>query len=222
MDLIECPKCGGSSPVEDNRLGACPWCKIEILRTQLAAAQEEIQGLKNSLESECDQRDFLHKLLQARHGDGWNILTIYDARKVKEREAAAQLWREKVEGLLIRDRDCLNRAIRRQRYNHDPEVLTRELEAEVKAITTFLTPPTPTPGSEGGGGDCICKSSCQVDTRCSVHGIKAEAGEFVTVRREDLKVVVNLIEVWRKSKMVNSKELNKHHDRLKAALKASE
>ena len=54
------------------------------------------------------------------------------------------------------------------------------------------------------------------------HALGAEAGDFVVVRREDLKVVVNLIEVWRKSKMVNSKELNKHHDRLKSALKASE
>jgi hypothetical protein len=44
------------------------------------------------------------------------------------------------------------------------------------------------------------------------------ASEYVRVRREDLEVVVKLVETWRQSKMIQSTKTNQANDRLKAAL----
>lgn len=42
--------------------------------------------------------------------------------------------------------------------------------------------------------------------------------EMILVSRRDLKPVTDLLEVWRRSKMTNSKELNEHNECLRAAL----
>ena len=53
------------------------------LETDLAAAQESIEELEAKLESKNDHSRFLESLLEYVYGEGWETLTIHEAKKKK-------------------------------------------------------------------------------------------------------------------------------------------
>lgn len=82
-----------------------------------------------------------------------------------------------------------------------------------------LTPPTPTPGSEGGDGEQIVINPL-TESDLVIEAMRQEkAGEFVKVRREDLEAIVNPEAYYYTSRVFPYLSLNEARKRLKAALK---
>ena len=64
--------------------------EFDKLQTALAAAKESIEELEAKLESENDHSRFLESLLEYVYGEGWETLTIHEAKKYRKRITAIE------------------------------------------------------------------------------------------------------------------------------------
>ena len=66
--------------------------------------RQEIEEIQSALDGEREHSAFLEKLLKVLYGDGWNKLTLFDAKKIYEHNKAleARLKEAEEENLLSR------------------------------------------------------------------------------------------------------------------------
>ena len=62
--------------------------------------RQEIEEIQSALDGEREHSAFLEKLLKVLYGDGWNKLTLFDAKKIYEHNKALETRLKEVEEML--------------------------------------------------------------------------------------------------------------------------